>query len=109
MENNIRSDDYWLTLAGVILGRNILPQSTFKQLFKLPPALVEVLFNLLVRSYSFCRPKHLLWSLHYLKTTTVGENLIAVNLRTNKKSLRQYVIQTLTLLERVLPKVCHIY
>lgn len=103
---NINGPEFWLILAGIVLRRKPLPISLFKKSFKLSPILVGKIFQLLRVRFAFTRPKHLLWTLFYLKTSTVGEELIALNLGTNKKTLRQYLIQTLRCLDIVLPDVC---
>jgi len=95
--------DFWLDIGRVTLGKKKLTIFAFKQMFKLPPNLVQGLFALIRNSFPFVRPKHLLWTLFYLKTTAVGEDVIAITLLTNKKTLQQYVLETLTCLDRSLP------
>ncbi len=101
-----RKDKYWLTLGGIVLGRKKkqMPRTLFQQFFKFPPSLVEGLFKLLYAPYPHFEPKHLLWALHYLKTTTIGEDIIATTLGTNRVTLKLHVTKVLTHLDRVLRK-----
>jgi hypothetical protein len=77
---------------------------SFKEIFKLEPTVVDVVFETILKNYR-CLAKHLLWSLYYLKTKNSNEAEIAVFLRTNRKTLRIHVIETLTKLVSSLPNV----
>jgi len=72
-------------------------------MFKLPPRLVQIVFNRLRQSFPTCEALHLLWTLHYLKTTTAEEENIAATLRTNRTTLRLHVQRTVLRLIRALP------
>jgi hypothetical protein len=79
----------------------------FISLFKLPPAAVEKLFRRLrLNPNTAPSPKHLLWTLYYLKTTMTGEDAIAIALRTNKKTLRERVTDCMNCIIESLPEVC---
>lgn len=97
---------YWLELARAVLRlRRACPLGKFKAAFKLPPRLVDFLFRKIKKSYADSRPKHFLWALYYLKTTLIGEEIIATTLGTNRSTLRLYVELTLKRLNAVLPEV----
>jgi hypothetical protein len=86
----------------------VCPRSKFVTSFKLPPNLVNFLFRQLQRQYQNACPKHLLWTLYYLKTENVGEENIAISLGTNRATLRHYVELTLHRLDAILPDVCSV-
>src|SRR4051812_15476442 len=81
------SEYFWLELGGTVVGkRKHLPRTTFIAVFKLDPGVVDEVYAR-IRPYNV-KAKHFLWSLHYLKTLSVGEPQIATFLSTNRKTLR---------------------
>lgn len=96
----------WFESASYVLRlRRTCTLAQFKASFKLPANLVEFLFRKMIAQGFPVRPKHLLWTLYYLKTENIGENNIAVSLGTNRNTLRLYVELTLNRLDDVLPDV----
>ncbi len=96
----------WLAIASSVLCRKKrISQFLFKKCFKICPTLVDIVFKRIIKIYP-CQSRHLLWTLHYLKTTTASDEEIAIFLHTSKKSLVKHVIITLQKLIRVLPNVC---
>ncbi len=95
----------WYSLASVILKKksNILSYE-FKRQFKIDAPLVEIIFKKLEENYSV-NAKHLLWTLHYLKTSCSNESETATFLGTNVVTMRLYVDKTLRMLIASLPKV----
>lgn len=85
---------------------------TYKSYFKLTPRLTEILWQKLVASHPGSQRKHLLWTLHYLKTEANSDVEIASLLNTNRETLMIALRQTVRNLFRALPEVLkhlHIY
>lgn len=96
--------DIWIYRGAAVLKKKRLSVLTFRRFFKLPPKLVEKVFNLIQSHYS-CQPKHLLWTLFYLKSSDSDDNYIALSLRCDIQTLRKHVYETLDRLIEILPKV----
>jgi hypothetical protein len=83
----------------------VLSVTSFCTAFKLHPSIVDTLFAVLLKKQFQCRPKHLLWTLHYLKSHNTCESEIALLLKTNRKTLRDKVSEVLSCLLQALPQV----
>lgn len=100
---------YWQYLGASVLKKNHpVSADVFKQFFKLSIPLVEVIWKRLKSRFSDTSPKHLLWTLHLLKSKNPVHAEIAQMLHTNKKTLKTHVIKTLARLFIILPKVTKI-
>jgi hypothetical protein len=98
--------NFWLLVARTILRKNRnISMSEFKVHFKLSVPLVEYVWQLYHKYFPFCKAKHLLWSLHFLKTTDTNVIEIANFLGTNSQTLMLHVNNTLQRLLEILPKV----
>ena len=101
----------WIVLGSKILA-NYAFKSTlvsfvkFKIFFKLTPTLVDIVWNKLVSIFKNSEEKHLLWTLHYLKTESTNDTEIASLLSTNRETMRLHVESTVEKLFQVLPEVC---
>jgi hypothetical protein len=97
---------YWLYLGSAVLhNEHRISESNFK----LSVVLVELIWRKLYYSYpNILSPKHLLWTLHFLKSRNPYHSEIATFLHTNIKTLMQYVMKALVFLLLLLPK-CDFY
>jgi hypothetical protein len=99
----------WLAIGSTVLKHEKkLSPSQFRYHFKLQICLLEYLWKRLTSHFQ-CDPKHLLWTLHFLKSKDPNEQGIASILNTDKKTLRLHVVETLEKLLKALPKVCIIF
>jgi len=84
----------WLSLgANILHSTSILNSKKFQSFFKLEPQLVQLVWVRLNAIYpNSVQQMHLLWCLHYLKTTNTNEEHIATTLSTNRRTLRIHVL-----------------
>ncbi len=96
---------WWHSIGSAILRKKKeLQHYEFKKYFKLSAPLVEIVFNEIRKRFN-CQAKHLLWTLHYLKTTSTNEAEIAALLGVNVDTMRIHVERTLRMLIIFLPNV----
>jgi hypothetical protein len=78
----------------------------FECLFKLPVRLMDYVWKTLTKSYpDRFKPKYLLWTMYFLKTTNENFQEISTFLKTNQKTLRLHLRVVLDQLNNILPKV----
>jgi hypothetical protein len=78
----------------------------FRNLFKLNTSLMDYVWNTLKASFpERFKPKYLLWTMFFLKTTSTNFQEIASFLQTNEKTLRLHLRVVLLSLNKILPKV----
>lgn len=84
----------------------MLSPSQFKSIFKLTPQLTNVVWNLIIQTNgNVIKAKHLLWTLHFLKSADPDHNRIATLLNTNYRTMMAHVQVVLTYLNNTLPDV----
>jgi hypothetical protein len=97
---------FWQCLGAVVLGKSKPISATeFKHFFKLPTQLVGVIWKRVQRRFDSVSAKHLLWALHFLKSTNPSLDDIARLLHTNRTTLKLHVKKMLLRLLIILPKV----
>jgi hypothetical protein len=97
----------WKTLGSNILHfERELSDREFMSYFKMPVSLVQYLWKTLQSSFH-CRPRYLLWTLHYLKSRNPSELEISRILGTTVKTMKIRVTITLRQIFHLLPNVCY--
>jgi hypothetical protein len=97
---------FWNYLgAAILLKPRPLSSAKFVEFFKLSIPLVDVVWKRLHARFPDTSAKHLLWALHFLKSSNPLQGEIAQVLHTNKKTMKQHVRRVLLRLLAVLPKV----
>jgi hypothetical protein len=109
MPKQVNINGLWLSVAGAILKKKrSLSSKYFMKIFKLPYQLVELVWRKLRLNFPEDKHQHLLWTLHFLKTTDNNPRDIAALLGTNEKTLLSHVKIILVHLNKALPDVCNL-
>jgi hypothetical protein len=88
--------ELWREIGTQVLSKyankkTIISVYTFRTFFKMPPRLVNMVWEKLISKYPDSKQKDLLWTLHYLKTQSGVDEEIASLLSTNRVSLLFFV------------------
>lgn len=96
----------WNQVASTTLIQKFVSKRTFKEFFKFPEFLVEIVWQKLhtIVDDNF-KPKHLLWTLFYLNSKSPSDVFMATVLHTNSQTLRIHVEKVLNYLLLFLPEV----
>jgi hypothetical protein len=101
------SQNMWFELGALILKkRKSISRRQFKLAFKLDSALVTLIWRrLLSAGFTSLQPKHLLWTLHLLRTTNTNHQQVATALHTSIETLVEHTTTMLKCLDSALPEV----
>jgi hypothetical protein len=100
------NNNFWNLVASAMLKKKKkLSNIEFRSFFKLSYPLIEYVWRTLKDSFPQSKPKYLLWTLFFLKTTSTNFQEISSFVGTTYQTLRIHVTIVLKRLNKLLPEV----
>jgi hypothetical protein len=99
------AETIWRGIAISMLNKKNLSSREFKKIFKLTCQNVDFLWKKMRQNFPDAKHEHLLYTLHFLKTTNNNGRDVATLFGTTEKNLLHHVQVTLNQLNEILPKV----